>query len=403
MKAYFSYIVAGVIVVIIAVWLGTGVFVQGGKGPGNGERPVVALVEPNGGALTNTIDAAGLQAHGEEHAEGQPDPHLTIAEREAETSGDKAAARSVRVKTFVAKPMPIEVPLRGQTRAKASVTAAAETTGIVATVEVNKGQTVKTGDLLCTLDTGTRQAAVAQAEAGLAQAQTAFDSNAALVKKGVAAANTATAAEAALRSAQAALDQAKAELERTQIKAKSDGIIQDPLTTVGSMLAAGAPCATVVQMDPIVFAGNVPEKYISLAKLGLPATLNSVTGVETEGKVSYIAAVADEATRSFPIEIEIPNADGKLLAGVSATATINIGTAPAQLLPQSVLTLDDEGTLGVRAVADSKVVFHPVTIVKDTREGIWVTGLPLSLDIITVGQDFVQAGQSVTASKADGA
>lgn len=403
MKAYFSYIVAGVIVLIIAVWLGTGVFVQGGKGPGNGERPVAALVEPNGGPLTSAIDGAGVQAHGEEPAEGHVDPHLTIAEREAEASGEKGTARSVRIKTFIAKPMPIEVPLRGQTKAKASVTAAAETTGIVASVVVTKGQTVKTGDLLCTLDTGTRQAAVAQAEAGLAQAQTAFDSNAALVKKGIAAANTATAAEAALRGAQSALDQAKAELDRTQIKAKSDGIIQDPLTTVGSMLAAGSPCATVVQMDTIIFTGNVPEKYIALARLGLPATLDSITGVKSEGKVSYISSVADTATRSFPIEIEIPNADGKLLAGVSATATINIGTAPAQLLPQSVLTLDDEGTLGVRAVADGKVVFHPVTIVKDTRDGIWVTDLPLALDIITVGQDFVQAGQSVNASKADGA
>ena len=75
--------------------------------------------------------------------------------------------------------------------------------------------------------------------------------------------------------------------------------------------------------------------------------------------------------------------------------SVNVGTAPAHLLPQSVLTLDDEGVLGVRAVEDSKVAFYPVTILKDTREGVWVTGLPPKVDVITVGQEFVQAGQTV--------
>ena len=113
--------------------------------------------------------------------------------------------------------------------------------------------------------------------------------------------------------------------------------------------------------------------------------------------------MADPATRSFPVEIEIPNVDGKLRAGISATATVKIATAPAQLLPQSVMTLDDDGVLGIRAVEDGKVVFYPITIVNDTREGVWVTGLPLKLDIITVGQEYVEAGQKVDASQAEGA
>jgi multidrug efflux system membrane fusion protein len=85
--------------------------------------------------------------------------------------------------------MAIEVDLRGQTKAKDSVTAAAETTGTVASVEVQKGQRVKPGDLLCTLDPETRQAAVAQAQAaldqanaGLQQAQADYDTNAELRK-----------------------------------------------------------------------------------------------------------------------------------------------------------------------------------------------------------------------------
>ena len=93
----------------------------------------------------------------------------------------------------------------------------------------------------------------------------------------------------------------------------------------------------------------------------------------------------------------MPNPGGAVQAGLSATATVNVGTAPAQLLPQSVLTLDDDGVMGVRAVEDSKVKFYPVTIVKDAREGMYVTGLPLKVDVITVGQEFVKAGDTVKA------
>jgi multidrug efflux system membrane fusion protein len=270
---------------------------------------------------------------------------------------------------------------------------------------------VKVGDPLCTLDQGTRQAAVAQADAALAQAkvgvskaQADYDTNAALRNKGFAATNTDRPLQVALESAkagqiaaQAALDNANQELARTNIVAKSAGIVQDPLATAGSMLAAGSPCATVVQMNPILFTGAVPEARISYARLGMPAKVTTATGAIVEGKVSYIASVADNATRSFPVEIELPNADGSVRSGVTATAVVSIGSAPAQLLPQSVLTLDDNGVMGIRAVENSKVVFYPVTIVKDARDGMYVTGLPTKLDVITVGQEFVKAGETVKA------
>jgi multidrug efflux system membrane fusion protein len=153
----------------------------------------------------------------------------------------------------------------------------------------------------------------------------------------------------------------------------------------------------------MLFKTQVPEARIAYAKVGLTATVKTVTGASVEGKVSYISSVADEATRSFAAEIEIPNADGKVLDGITAEAIVNVGTAPAHLLPQSVLTLDDEGVLGIRAVENSKVAFYAVTIVQDTREGVWVTGLPPTVDVITVGQEFVIPGQTVTATNVSAA
>ena len=401
MRAIYSYGVALIIVLVLAVWMASGTLVTGGKGPGNGERPIVSLIEKDGGPLTDAIDNSGINEHAE--PEGHVDPELTIAERNAEVGGDTAPPRSVRIEVVTAQNMPIEVPLRGRTKAKSSVSVVAQTAGIVQSVDVKKGQRVKAGDTLCTLDQGARKLAVDQAQAAVDQAQTAYDANLALVKKGVAASNTTLAVEAQLKGAQAQLQSAKLELDRTIIKTDIPGTVSDPMTTVGSMLAMGQPCATVVELDPMLFIASVPEARIGYAKLGLKAEVTTITGDKAEGTVSYIAPTADDATRSFPVEIDLPNADLKLRDGITAEAVVNVGTAPVHVLPQSVLTLDDDGVLGVRTVeGGNKVAFHPVTIIRDTRDGVWVTGLPFKVNVITVGQEFVQPGQIVDAKTADG-
>lgn len=412
MRALFSYGLAFGILALAGGWLATGTLVQGGQGPGRGEKPILSVIEgQNHGPLATTLGDAGLLA---EHHEPEIDPTLTIAQRNEATTGASAPLQAVRIQTFTAQPMPIEVPLRGRTQAKATVTAVAETAGAVDAVHVSKGDRVEIGDKLCTLDQGTRAAAVsqaeaalAQAEAGLAQAQLNFDTNADLRSRGLAAANTAQAVDVALAQAkagvsqaQAGLDNAKAELDRTEIVAKVAGLVQDPITSVGAMLNQGSPCATIVQLNPMVFTGMVPEANIGLARIGLEAQIKTVTGQTVAGKVTYIASVADNATRAFPAEIEIANDDYAIRDGVTAEAIVNIGTAPGHLLPQSVLTLDDDGVLGVRTVEDGLVAFHAITIVSDTRNGVWVTGLPISADVITIGQENVTAGQAVDASPA---
>ena len=400
MRAIFSYGVALVIVLVLAVWMASGLLVTGGNGPGNGERAIVSFIDGGDGPLTSAIEDSGIN----EHETGQHiDPHLTIAQRNAAAGDSSSSPRSVRVEVVTAQNLPIEVPLRGRTKAKSAVTVVAQTTGIVQQITVTKGQSVAAGDTLCTLDQGARQLAVDQARAALDQAQTAYNANVELVQRGVAAPNTTLAVEAQLKGAQAQLENAQLELGRTTIKTDVAGVVADPMASVGSMLAAGQPCATVVELDPMLFIASVPESRIAYARLGLSANVSTITGENAEGSVTYIAPTADDATRSFPVEITLDNADLKLRDGITAEAVVNVGTAPVHVLPQSVLTLNDDGVLGIRTVdADSRVAFHPVTIIRDTREGVWVTGLPFRLNVITVGQEFVQPGQIVDARTADG-
>ena len=394
MRRIGSYIVALAIIVILGIWMATGVIVQGGQGEGNGERTVAeALGVTEDSRLGELMTEFGLTS-----TEGD---HVELAQAEVTTPASTEILRSVRIQTFAAQPMPIEVSLRGRTKASAVVTVRPQTGGTLQTLHVAKGDTVEPGDLLCTLDQGTRLAQLTQAQANLAKAQQDSDSNATLRERGIAPANSGQAFEAQLTAAQAAVDMAQAELDRTEIRADVGGIVQDPVAAVGDMLGAGGVCVTLVQLDPMLFVGSVPEARISLARTGLQATIETVSGDSAQGSVSFISSIADAATRSFPVEISFPNPEGRIRDGLTASAKVTLGVAPAQLLPQSVLTLDDNGTIGVRAVEDSKVVFYPVTIVSDTREGVFVTGLPASVDIITLGQEYVQAGQTVNAGFAD--
>ena len=413
MRALKSYGIAAILVLIGAFWLGTGLFVKGGNGPINGEKTVVSALEgEDGGILTSAVNATGI-AKTVHHEQGANDPALSIAARAEFINAAEGTKQSVRTRLFKLQPMPLEVTLRGHTAARAAVKATAQTSDTILTVDVKEGQKVNIGDLICSLDNGTRlasveqaKAAVSQANASLKQAQLSYKTNQALLKKKLVSANSTEGVIAQLRSAEANVQaaevgqrNAEVELENTKIKATVPGIIQRPLAEVGDQMNKGGSCATIVQLDPMVFVGAVPQSRIDLARIGLDATITTINDKTAVGKVSFISVSADPATRSFAIEIEFPNPAGTILDGLTAEAEVNLGNIPAHFIPQSIMTLDQDGNLGVRAVKDNIVAFHPITILKDTNTGVWVTGLESSIDIIILGQEYVKAGQEVDATQ----
>ncbi|MCJ8322939.1 MAG: efflux RND transporter periplasmic adaptor subunit [Rhizobiales bacterium] len=410
MRALKSYGIAAILILSGAFWLSTGLYVEGGNGPVDGELTVVEALEKDGGPLTDMVAATGL-GRTLHQVDETNDPALSIRARSDAAKQGDGVKQSVRTGKFIVQPMPLEVTLRGYTAAKASVKATAQTSDTVRSVDVREGQNVKIGTLICTLDDGTRlasveqaKAAVSQAEASLKQAQLSYKTNQALLKKKLVSENSAEGKIATLRSAEANVQAAKValrnrevELENTKIKAPVAGVIQRPLAEVGDQMSRGGSCATIVQLDPMVFVGSVPQARIDLARLGLTAKITTINNKTAVGKVSFVSVSSDPATRSFAIEIEFPNVGGVILDGLTAEAEVNLGNIPAHFIPQSVMTLDNDGNLGVRAVNDNVVAFHSISILKDTNEGAWVTGLPVSVDIIILGQEYVTAGQIVDA------
>lgn len=315
---------------------------------------------------------------------------------------DKPAVSVLAIKS-VEQPVARGIVLRGQTEAFRVLEAKAEATGLVISQPLRKGTMVAEGKLLCQLDPGTLEASMAEAKARLAEAKANNAVSASLVAKGYASETQAIARVAALESAQAALKRAQKQIDKLNITAPFAGLLESDTAEFGALMQPGAPCATIISLDPIKLVGFATEQQVSKITVGSLAGARLIGGIEIGGKLSFISRRADPKTRTFRVEILVPNADLKIRDGSTAEIFIALDGEKGHLLPQSALTLDDKGRLGIRAAVDGKAQFYQVTIINDSREGVWVTGLPAQTDVIVVGQEFVIDGRRVSVTFKDDA
>ncbi len=316
----------------------------------------------------------------------------------AERASASTALQQVRYVSISPQERAQSLSLRGRTEATAVVQIRSETNGVVEQRYVNKGDVVKQGDLLCSLEAGVRQSAIQQAKTSLAQAETDFKANEELKKQGYATNSQLLALQTALDAAKSQLEQAEREMEKTKIVAKASGIVQDPVAEVGNLLNSGDVCATVVQNNPMNFIGQVSEAKVSAIKVGDQAMVRLVSGQAVTGQIKFISPTADAQTRTFKVEIEMPNNEGALRDGITADAAIALKSDEAYSVQSSWLTLSDNGDVGVRVInSDNIVEFVPVQILAQTPETMWVGGLTPGLKVITLGQEYVTAGQEVIA------
>ena len=333
---------------------------------------------------------------------GQPGADAkTITERQSDTAENLFA---VQVELHQARVRASQLEVRGRTEADTIVEVRAQTGGILEKRLVEKGQSVAAGDLLCTIERGARQANLAKAKASLKQAEIDLQAQARLVDRGYAAKNDIAGLEASLDAAKAVVAEVELELSRTEIRAPIAGIVQDPLADAGDVLAAGSTCVTVIDSDPMKVIGQVSEREIAALAEGMRANVRLVNGVTASGVIDYIAPSADPDTRTFRVEIRLANEDGRIKDGVTALANVPLPASKAHLVSSAYLTLDDDGRVGVQIVDEEDIVrFQPVDVIGADRDALWVGGLAETARVITVGQDYVLAGQKVKPMQAQAA
>lgn len=275
----------------------------------------------------------------------------------------------------------------------------AETSGDIAEVLVSKGQDVAAGDVIARFDPTGNIADANRAAEELARAEREFSNAEALLKRGVSTADRVAQARATLASAQAQVTAVSQAADALTITAPFGGRIETLNLDEGEFVSVGTEVGRLVDITPLTVAIQVPQQSLTRLSVGQPAKVQFITGEKRNGIVTFVGTSAASETRTFLAEIEVINEDGAIPAGISAEVVIPTGDVVAHFLSPSIVSLDTDGTLGVKTVNDKNIVeFFPITVVKAQIDGIWVTGLPEIVDVITVGQGYVNQTEIVAPS-----
>lgn len=293
-----------------------------------------------------------------------------------------------------------DVAIRGRTEAARSVIVRSETAGVVAATPAVEGSFVRKGTILCRLNLDARQATVDQARAMYRSRQLQQKASADLHAKGYRSQTQVLQDQANLDAASANVRQAELGVEQMSIRAPFDGVFDKRDAEIGTYLAPGQPCGTMIELNPLLIVGDLPETEASKVQVGAHATAQLTSGETLTGRVRYAAREADAQTRTYRVEIAAANPQ-MTRSGLSASVRISSGSGPAHLVPLSSLVLDAAGRQGVRYVlADNKVAFAAIKVLEETPKGVWVTGLKGPVRVITVGQSYVAEGQKVRVASA---
>lgn len=308
---------------------------------------------------------------------------------------------TVRVAAINAQNFVERVRVRGQTKAFRHVDVRAEVSGRVVATPVARGARVEAGDLLCEIAVDTRAADLQEARSRQEEAQMEYSGALDLQERGLQSRVAIAQLKAALDATTAAVTRAELNLNRTRITAPFAGIMETRAVEVGNLMDMGGTCASLLDDSPMLLIGQVPETDVGKLTIGAPVTATLLSGETVEGKLTYVSRAADTNSRSYGIEVEINSGYDAIRQGITAEIFISGAETRAHLIPPSALTLNDEGIMGVKILDQNNVVqFAPVTVIGENTTidtGMWVLGLPEQSVVITLGQEIVFLGQTVSA------
>ncbi len=337
-------------------------------------------------------------------------------ETPATASIDEAAAESgqvereptqVRVRTSTSEAYALELTVTGRTEANRSISLRVQTSGRIGEILVEEGQIVEEGQFIARIALDDRPERLARAQALVEQYQVAFDASSELAESGWRAQTANAEARAELENAHAELAAIRLDIARTELKAPFAGVLNYLDIEVGDVVTEGFgesdQVGHIIDLNPVIVVASVSEREIGRIQTGDVGRAELVTGQTAHGVVRFVGQLAEPETRTFPIELEVPNQDHSISAGLTADVIIPLETIVSHFISPSALSLGDDGTLGVKLVGEHNVVeFVPVKVVADEVGGFWVAGLPRTVTLITVGHDYVTHGETVKPVEVEG-
>ncbi len=353
--------------------------------------------------LIAVVAAAGaLQACGNPRGEDPP----------AAGSGTEGYTRVVNVEVERMEPRSFtrSINLPGVAMAMRDVVVSAEEAGVVRRIVRDKGQAIRRRQAIVRLDD-----AILRAQVQSAAAQAEYDEEVWQSRKKLYEVDS-IGSELSYLEAQYTAEQSRANLtalqerlDRTTISAPIHGILDDRLVEVGSVVSPGTAVARVVQTDTIKVVAGAQERLALDLPVGAAATVSFdvVADQVFEGPITYVGAVVDPDSRTFPIELALPNPDEQIKPGMIAEISVVQEEIPDAIVvsQQTLVAMEDgyvvfvvEGS-GEEARAVAREVVVSISQGNDVVVG---SGLNGGDQLVVVGQQGLTAGDRVRVVAREG-
>lgn len=315
----------------------------------------------------------------------------------------KATQTEKKEKTFIVSAVEVKndntdivVRASGVTEPIYTISVIARRSGIVTDILVTEGMNVKKGQIIATLDKENLDVDLEAAISAEKSAQQSFDI-AEKLGKNYASNLELVQSEAALKQAKAQVAGIKQQIEYTKLKAQKSGILEELFLETGQLIQKDRSVFTIMGMEKMKLIAPVPQTQIGKISLNDNVVV-TIPGIEEKiGKVKRIASAANQATRTFDVEVEIENEDGSVRAGMSSEVSIVIDQAKAFSVSPAHLAISEDGSLRVKIVNDQNVVsIVDVKLIRASGNMAYVSGLNDGDLMLTTGQAFVSAGEKIT-------
>jgi RND family efflux transporter MFP subunit len=283
----------------------------------------------------------------------------------------------------------------------------AKVSGYLKGIPVDKGDHVRKGDLLAEIEVPEIMADRSRSKAELAIAETEYNrlSGSRAKSPDLVTLQSVDEANARFEIAKAVLEKNEALLNFAKITAPFSGIVSRRAADPGAFIPAatattsqGAGILTVTDLSRVRVQAAVPEIEVSHVRTNLPVkiTIESLPGAAFPGVVTRFTSVLDDRNKTMLVEIELPNPEFKLMAGMFATVSIGIERRENALTVPLDAMLQEKSGASVFTISDNKAVKTPVKLgFTDSTQAEIVSGIQETDKVILLKGKSLTNGQAI--------
>lgn len=322
---------------------------------------------------------------------------ITAAACESEENGDENdnRIRLVPVETIEISPDSFEdyIRISGVVEAVEDAMISSENSGRIQSI-LERGEYVSQGEVIANMDDRLSRAQYEAASTSYELAEDTYQRLLALYEEEIISTQDFQSARAQRDQARAQMDQAEKQLLDTGIEAPFSGRVEERFVRTGELINPGMPVVRLVNTDAVRITAGVPERYSGQIMEGSPVNvrLRSQNGITFESTVSFSGNVIDNATRTFPIEVELQNSEGIIKPEMVVDIHVRRTTIEdAIIIPRTAIIRDEEGT-NVFVVSESNG--EPVAELVPVSTGFATGPIIEIVDGIHIGDEVIITGMS---------